>query len=87
MTRAEAARFRVCNGNTVVRDETRSPTDDYVESFFRFEREVADSVLQGMPSPQAAIENLRPLTTTFAAYESVRIGGPVKLADFARTFT
>ncbi len=83
MTRAETARFRVFSGNTVVRDEMRSPTDDYVESFYRFEREFTDSLLLGTPVPQAAVENLSPLATTFAAYESVRTNAPVTMADFA----
>jgi len=83
MTRAERARFRVFAGNTVVRDELRSPTDDYVESFYQFERDFADCLLHGTPPPQPASENLRLLTTTFAAYESARTGAPVALVDFA----
>ncbi|MBE7539230.1 MAG: Gfo/Idh/MocA family oxidoreductase [Opitutaceae bacterium] len=82
MTRADSARFRVCAGNEVVRDEIRSPREDYVHAFGQFEREFVDSILHETPPPQPARENLRSLRATFAAYESARIGSAVVLEAF-----
>ena len=82
MTRADTARFRVCHGNTVVRDEVRSPTADYVDSFYQFERDFTGAVLNGRPPPQPAAENLRSLRVAFAAYESARSGGAVEMRRF-----
>lgn len=82
MTRAAVARFRVCQDRQVVRDEFRVPLDDYIESFFQFERDFVEAVLRGAPPPPSAAENLRSLRAIFAAYESARIGAPVTLADF-----
>ncbi len=84
LTRAEAGRFRLCAGNTVVRDEFRSPTEDYVESFHQFERMFVDSVLGDAPPPQPAAENLRSLISTYAAYEAARTGEAVSFAALAR---
>ena len=82
MTRSAAARFRVCRDRQVVRDETRVPLDDYVESFFQFERDFVEAVLRGAPPPPSAAENLRSLRAIFAAYESARTGTIVTLADY-----
>jgi predicted dehydrogenase len=82
MARADTARFRVCQGNTVVRDEVRSPTADYVDSFYRFERDFTDAVLGGRPPPQPAAENVRSLRVAFAAYESARSGCAVEMNGF-----
>lgn len=84
LTRAETSRFRLCAGNTVVLDETRSPTADYVDSFHQFEREFTNSMLHDTPPPQPAAENLRALVSTFAAYEAARTGEAVTLAAFAQ---
>jgi predicted dehydrogenase len=83
MTRSESARFRLSQGSSIVRDEQRSPYADYVESFCSFEREFVESVLSNRPGPQPAIENLKTLEATFAAYEAARRGEPVVLAEFA----
>lgn len=82
MTRGVAARFRVTQGDTVVIDETRSPYDDYVESFYRFERECVDSILTGTPVTQSAARNFRTLAATFAAYRSAETGHIIEVAPF-----
>jgi predicted dehydrogenase len=79
MTRADAARYRVTQGNTVVLDEQRSPTEDYIEAFYRLEREFADGMLGGPAPVQQAAHNLRTLKATFAAYQSGAEGVPVVL--------
>jgi len=45
MRRGASSRFRVTQGDAVVADEYRSPYDDYVESFYRLEREFVDGML------------------------------------------
>jgi predicted dehydrogenase len=74
MTRGESARFRVTQGDRVVIDETRSPVDDYVESFYRLERECVDGMLTGAPIMQTGARNLRTLAATFAAYAAAEQG-------------
>lgn len=69
MTRGDRARFRVARGSELLLDETRSPSDDYLESFYLFERAFVDALLKGAPAPQPAAENLQTLEMTFAAYE------------------
>jgi predicted dehydrogenase len=82
MTRGTAARFRMTRGDQVVIDENRSPYDDYVESFFRFERECVDSMLTGKPVTQSGARNLQTLAATFAAYRSAETGQLVEVAPF-----
>jgi predicted dehydrogenase len=73
MTRGESSRFRVVEGNAVVVDQARSPYDDYAESFYLFQRAVTDALLGRGSLPQPAVENLRVLETTFAAYAAVKV--------------
>ena len=82
MTRGEESRFRLIKGSEVVRDETRSPLSDYVESFYQFERECADAMLYGRTITQTGAENLRTLACTFAAYEAAEHGKIIDIADF-----
>jgi predicted dehydrogenase len=82
MARGASARFRVTQGETVVIDETRSPYDDYVESFYLFERECADSMLSGRPVTQSGAQNFQTLAATFAAYRAAESGQPVDVAPF-----
>lgn len=84
MTRAASARFRVFQDRATVRDEPRVPLDDYVESFFQFERAFVDAVLYGAPPPSSAADNLRSLRAIFAAYESARTGSVVNCAGYGR---
>lgn len=79
MTRGESSRFRLIQGGAAVQDETRRPTDDYAESFYRFERECAEAMRSGHPVEQTAAENLRTLEWTFAAYEATATGAAVTL--------
>jgi len=72
MTRGETSRFRLIRGNTTIVDETRSPLDDYLESFYRFQRDIVDAMLDHGPVPQPAAENLKVLESTFAAYASIK---------------
>jgi predicted dehydrogenase len=75
MTRDEASRYRVTSGSTVVLDEKRSPTEDYVEAFYRLEREFADGMLGKRETVQSAVNNLRTLEATFAAYRAAHAAG------------
>ncbi len=82
MARGVSSRFRVVQaGNTLI-DEARSPYDDYVESFYRFERECVDCMLTGKPVTQSGEENLISLACTFSAYAAAGQGGGVELAGF-----
>ncbi len=83
MTRGEASRYRVMSGNTVVLDEQRSPTDDYVEAFYLIEREFADGMLGGPAPVQQAVNNLRTLEATFTAYQAAADGVPLLLPSRA----
>jgi D-apiose dehydrogenase len=68
LARGNAARFRIFRNNTVVSDEIRWPANDYIDSFYQFEKDFVDSVLSHTPPPQPATANLESLRTTFAAY-------------------
>jgi predicted dehydrogenase len=80
MTRGEASRFRLMSGNTVVLDEQRSPTEDYVEAFYLLQQEFTDGMLGGQAPVQQAANNLKTLTATFAAYQAADENAPVLLA-------
>jgi predicted dehydrogenase len=82
MARGASARFRVTQGKTVVIDETRSPYDDYVESFYLFERECVDCMLTGRPVTQSGPRNFQTLAATFAAYTAAESGRPVEMVPF-----
>jgi D-apiose dehydrogenase len=68
LTRGKNAQFRVFQKGTVIRDETRIPTDDYRESFYLFQRAFVEAVLHNSPLPEPASNNLKTVQTTFAAY-------------------
>ena len=80
MTRGDVSRYRVASGNTVVLDEQRSPTVDYVDAFFLLQREFADGMLGGQVPVQQAANNLKTLTATFAAYQAAADDAPLLLA-------
>jgi predicted dehydrogenase len=82
MTRDAVSRFRVMHGTAVAIDEPRSPTEDYEESFYLFERESVECMLTGKPMTQTGVENLRTLGSTFAAYAAARQGGSVEVAGY-----
>jgi predicted dehydrogenase len=85
MTRGATSRFRVTQGDRVIVDETRSPYDDYVESFYRFERECTDAMLDGRPVRQTAARNFQTLAATFAAYAAADAGQTLDVAPFLAT--
>lgn len=84
LTRGAAARFRLFKGGVTVSDETRSPYDDYVESFYLFQRECADAMLGGTAVTQTGGENLKTMILTCAAYESAAGGQVISLSDFEK---
>ncbi len=79
LTRDAAARFRLVSGNEVIVEQIRSPTDDYVESFYKFERDVTEAMLTGRSPQQTGLENLRTLEATFASYRSMAEGRVVRI--------
>lgn len=83
MTRGEASRLRIARDRATVLDEARSALDDYVEAFYRFEREFTGAMLGAGPAPQPAAENLLTLEMTFAAYSAAERGETVAFRDFA----
>lgn len=85
MTRGATSRFRVTQGDAVLIDETRSPYDDYVESFYRFERECADAMSNERSVRQTATRNFETLAATFAAYAAARNGRTVDVAPYLDT--
>ncbi len=70
MTRGDTSRFRLAEGATVIADETRSPYQDYVDSFYLFERACTEAMLGGRAVLQTGAENLETLRCTFAAYRA-----------------
>lgn len=83
MTRGETARFRLFQGGVTVLDETRSPYSDYVESFYLFQRECVDAILNGASAPQTGAENLKTLQSTFAAYRANSHREIISVGDYA----
>jgi D-apiose dehydrogenase len=81
MTRGESSRFQLIKGNEVALNEARSPYDDYVESFYLFQRDCADAMLNGVPVTQTGEENIKTLICTFAAYESAKRGRAIGIAE------
>ncbi|MBF0432016.1 MAG: Gfo/Idh/MocA family oxidoreductase [Fibrobacteria bacterium] len=72
MVRGGDSRYRLMNGKEVVLDEQRNSADDYVESFYLFEKECTELMLNGNVHQvtQSGAENIKSLASTFAAYES-----------------
>jgi predicted dehydrogenase len=85
MARGVSARFRITHDDTVVIDETRSPYDDYVESFYLFQHECVDCMLTGKPVTQSGARNFQTLATTFAAYRSAESGRIVEVSPLLST--
>lgn len=82
MTRGDASRFRVTQGERVVVDEARVPYDDYMESFYRLERDCAEAMRTGGPVLQTAAKNYQTLAATFAAYAAAESGRILDVAPF-----
>jgi D-apiose dehydrogenase len=79
LTRDLKSRFRLVSGNEVVLDEERSPTADYVDSFYLMERDVTDAMLTGRAPEQTGAENLRTLEATFNSYQAMEEGRLVRI--------
>lgn len=79
LTRGKHGRLRVSQGARVVHDEQLSPYDEYVESFYRFERECTDAMLGQGRIVQTGEEHLESLECTFAAYDSARTARTVEV--------
>jgi D-apiose dehydrogenase len=82
MTRGGPTRLRIARGDATVLDEARSSVDDYIESFYEFERAFANAMLGSGDAPQPATQNLLTLEMTFAAYAAAERRGPVRFAAF-----
>ena len=83
MTRSASARFRLTRGNEVAIDEWRSPHDDFVESFYLFQRDCVDAMLSGRAITQTGVENLKTLLLTFAAYTASDEGRVLNLENLS----
>ncbi len=57
MTRGETSRMRLYQAGQLVLDERRSPNEDYVESFYQFERIGADTMPDQGCIEQTSLEN------------------------------
>jgi predicted dehydrogenase len=79
LTRGEHGRLRVSQGERVIADESISPYDEYLESFYFFERQCADTMLGRGTVEQTGVEHLRSLICTFAAYEAARTSKIVEI--------
>jgi predicted dehydrogenase len=81
MSRGDRSRLRITAGSTIVSDQHRSPTEDYIDAFFMLQREFTDGMLGGPVPVQHATNNLKTLEATFAAYQSAAEGAPVPLGQ------
>lgn len=82
MTRGSSSRFRLTRGDDVVLDERRDPADDYAQSFYSFERECVEAMLDGGAVTQTGVENLKTLACTFAAYKAAERNEIIDVAEF-----
>jgi D-apiose dehydrogenase len=80
LTRGATGRLRITEGDRVVVDKALSPYDEYVESFYLFEREYVDAMLGRGQVVQTAEEHLKSLACSFAAYHSAAVGEVRKIA-------
>jgi predicted dehydrogenase len=79
LTRGREARLRISQGERLISDESICAFDEYVESFYLFERECADAMLGRGSITQTGAENLRSLTCTMVAYHAARTGAIVEI--------
>lgn len=83
MARGDSSRYRLVKGDALVIDEARSPYDDYVESFYLFERECTEAMLNNKEATQTGGENLKTLECTFAAYYAANEKRIVDMTDYS----
>jgi len=83
MGRGPSSRFRLVQDGKVLADETRSPLEDFCESFYAFEPECVDCMVTGKPVTQSGPVNLRlrALACTFAAYAVARQGRALPITE------
>jgi predicted dehydrogenase len=79
LTRGREARLRISQGGGLISDESFCAYDEYVESFYLFERECTDAMLGRGSITQTGAENLRSLTCTMAAYHASRNGAIIEI--------
>ena len=72
MVRGAESRFRLTKGKDIVFDNDRNPVSDYEESFYLFEKECTEKMIDGKVQniTQSGAENLKSLESTFASYQS-----------------
>lgn len=80
LTRGQEGRLQISQGDRLVSDESFCAFDEYVESFYLFERECVDAMLGRGSVTQTGAENLRSLTCTMAGYEAARKGTTVEIS-------
>lgn len=80
LTRGREARLRISQGERLISDNSLCAFDEYVESFYLFERECTNAMLAGGTVTQSGPENLRSLSCTLAAYEAARSGSIVEIS-------
>ena len=68
LTRGGSGRLRITRGADVVSDEQIDPTAEYVESFYRMQRNAVDAMLGRAALIQTPAHHLETLRWTFAAY-------------------
>ncbi|MGH9511135.1 MAG: Gfo/Idh/MocA family protein [Terriglobales bacterium] len=79
LTRGPEGRLRISEGDRLISDESFCAFDEYVESFYLFERECADAMLGRGHVTQSGAENLRSLMCTIAAYDAACSGAIVEI--------
>lgn len=79
LTRGREARLRISQGDQLISDENFCAYDDYVESFYLFQRECTNAMLGRGSITQSGAENLRSLTCTMAAYDAARSSAIVEI--------
>ena len=80
LTRGREARLRISQGEQLISDKSFCAFDEYVESFYLFERECADAMLGRSTVTQSGPENLQSLICTLAAYDAARSGSIVEIS-------
>lgn len=76
LTRGESSRFLLIENGKAIQDEIRSPSLDYSQSFYLWQKAFVDAILRGSDPPEPAHSNLKTLRTTFAAYAAAKVKDP-----------
>jgi predicted dehydrogenase len=83
MVRGGESRLILTKGKEIIHDEKRNSTEDYEESFYLFERECTDRMIDGKihEITQSGYLQLQTLESTFAAYRSAETKTVVRIGD------